>query len=425
MKIAIVGSGIAGNVAAYHLRREHEITVFEASDHVGGHSNTVDVGEDGRTLAVDTGFIVFNDRTYPNFVRLLSELGQPAQESVMSFSVRCERRGFEYNGSGLNGLFSQRTNAFSASFLRMVRDILRFNREAVGAFEQLPAETTIGRYLDEQGYRDEFVRDYLVPMTAAIWSAEPSAVADMPLGFLVRFFHNHGLLQLRDRPTWYTVRGGSREYVRRLTAGHRDRIRLTTPVQSISRLGDHVQIKAAGCPAEQFDHVFIACHSDQALAMLADATPVEREVLGAIRYQKNEAILHTDVSLMPNRPRAWAAWNYHIPRSRERHVSVTYNMNILQRLIARRQYLVTLNRSDAIDPDRMLYRTDYEHPVYSLETIAAQRRHREINRGNMTSYCGAYWRNGFHEDGVWSALQAVEQFDEERQRGELPVRRAS
>ena len=220
------------------------------------------------------------------------------------------------------------------------------------------------------------------------------------------------------------MQGGSREYVRRLTAGHRDRIRLRTLVQSISRLGDHVQIKAAGCQPEQFDHVFMACHSDQALALLADPTPVERDVLGAIRYQRNEAVLHTDLTLLPRSRRAWAAWNYHIPQSRQGQVSVTYNMNILQRLEAHWQYLVTLNRSDAIDPATIVYRTEYEHPVYTLETIAAQGRQQEINRGNMTSFCGAYWRNGFHEDGVWSALQAIEQFDEEQRSGELPVRRA-
>ena len=424
MKIAVVGTGIAGNVAAHHLAREHEITVFESANRVGGHANTVDVVDGGRELAIDTGFIVFNDRTYPNFIGLLDELGQPVQKSVMSFSVRCEKSGLEYNGSSLNGLFSQRRNLLRPAFVRMVRDILRFNREALVASQRLPDSLTVGDFLHDEGYGSEFANDYLVPMTAAIWSAEPLAVIDMPLGFLVRFFHNHGLLQLRDRPTWYTVTGGAREYVHRLTDGHRDRIRLGTPVQSISRLGGHVQIKAAGCQPEQFDHVFIACHSDQALAMLADPTPVEREVLGSIRYQPNEAVLHTDRSLMPRRNRTWAAWNYHIPRSSESHVSVTYNMNILQSLEAKQQYLVTLNRSDAIDPARIVYQTRYEHPVYTLETLAAQARHREINRGNMTSYCGAYWRNGFHEDGVWSALTALEQFNGERQSGELPVRRA-
>jgi predicted NAD/FAD-binding protein len=425
MKIAIVGTGIAGNVAAYRLRREHDITVFEANDYIGGHTNTVEVEEDGRTLCIDTGFIVFNDRTYPNFIALLDELGQASRRSVMSFSVQSASTGLEYNGSNLNGLFSQRLNLLRPSFVRMVRDILRFNREAVMAIQDLPAATTVGEYLGRHGYSEEFARDYLVPMTAAIWSAEPVQVVEMPLAFLVRFFHNHGLLQLKDRPVWHVIEGGSREYVRKLTTGHRDRIRTATPVESISRFGDHVQIKARGCEAEQFDHVFIACHSDQALRMLADPTDAEREILGAIPYQRNEAVLHTDVSLMPRRRRTWAAWNYHIPAERRCHVSVTYNMNMLQGLDAKRQYCVTLNNTAAIDPAKIIYSVEYDHPVFKLDTIEAQSRHREINTGNMTSYCGAYWRNGFHEDGVYSALKALSHFEEDQKSGELRIRRAS
>jgi predicted NAD/FAD-binding protein len=424
MKIAIIGTGIAGNVAAYRLRDKHDITVFEAGDYVGGHTNTVDVEENGRTLSIDTGFIVFNDRTYPFFNDLLDEIGQASRRSVMSFSVQSALTGLEYNGSSLNGLFSQRRNILRSSFIRMVRDILRFNREAVRVIRDLPEDTTVGDYLRREGYSVEFSRDYLVPMTAAIWSAEPLQVIEMPLKFLVRFFHNHGLLQLKDRPTWYTIEGGSREYVKKLVEGHRDRIRLASPVESVSRLGDHVQVKVHGEKPEVFDHVFMACHSDQALALLADATAIEREVLGAIPYQSNEAVLHTDTRLLPAQRRAWAAWNYHIPRDERAHVSVTYNMNILQGLEAEQQYCVTLNNTEAIDPARILYRVQYDHPVFGLDSIAAQARHREINTGNMTSFCGAYWRNGFHEDGVWSALQAISHFEEERQRGELHIRRA-
>lgn len=424
MKIAVIGTGIAGNVAAYKLRDTHDITVFEANDYVGGHTNTVDVSDAGRTLSIDTGFIVFNDRTYPNFISLLDELGQPSRQSVMSFSVQNSLTGLEYNGSGLNGLFAQRGNALRSSFLRMLRDILRFNREAVISIQDLSPETTVGKYLELKGYSPEFSRDYLVPMTAAIWSAEPKQVSEMPLVFLVRFFHNHGLLQLRDRPTWRTVCGGSREYVRRLVDGHRDRIRLNSPVQSVSRLGDHVQIKVAGRKPETFDHVFIACHSDQALGMLADPTDAEKAVLGSIPYQRNEAVLHTDVRLLPASRRAWAAWNYRIPEDRHSQVSVTYNMNILQGFEASQEYCVTLNDTDAIDPAKIIYRVEYDHPVFGLDSVAAQARHQEINTGNMTSFCGAYWRNGFHEDGVYSALQALEHFEEEQRRGELHIRRA-
>ncbi len=423
MKIAIVGTGIAGNVAAYELRKRHDITVFESNDYVGGHTNTVEVEDDGRRIAIDTGFIVFNDRTYPRFVRLLDQIGQASRKSVMSFSVRCDRTGLEYCGSSLNGLFTQRRNLVRPSFLRMVRDILRFNREAPSALDSVRVNITVGDYLAKGGYSREFLKDYLGPMAAAIWSAEPVKVVEMPLGFVVRFFHNHGLLQLKDRPVWRVIEGGSREYVAKLVAGHRDRIRLSTPVESISRLGTHVQVKARGLEPERFDHVFVACHSDQALAILADPTRAEREVLGAIPYQRNEAVLHTDSGLLPSHRRSWAAWNYHSPASRRSHVSVTYNMNLLQSLSTSKQYCVTLNNTDAVAPESIIYKTHYDHPVYSLESVAAQSRHKELNCGNRTSYCGAYWRNGFHEDGVYSALEAVRHFEEE-QHAKLHFRRA-
>lgn len=429
MKIAVIGTGIAGNVAANRLARDHDITVYEAKGYIGGHTNTVDIEEDGRILPIDTGFIVFNDRTYPNFLKLLEEIGQASRQSVMSFSVQNPDTDVEYCGSSLSGLFAQRRNLLRPSFIRMIRDILRFNDEAVSSMATGADERTIGDYLDRQGYSKEFRRDYLVPMMAAIWSAEPEQALDMPLGFLVRFFHNHGLLQLKDRPTWYTIEGGSKRYVERLVAGHRDRVRLNAPVQSISRLGDHVRVKAEGEPAEGFDHVFIACHSDQALALLADPTDAEREVLGAIPYQVNEAVLHTDVSVLPRRRRAWAAWNYHLPRGDDQlaheFVSVTYNMNLLQGLEAERQYSVTLNNTAAIDPDSVLYSVTYEHPVFNLDSVSAQARHRELNTGNRTSYCGAYWRNGFHEDGVHSALEALSHFEEDLRNAELHIRRAS
>ncbi len=424
MKIAIVGSGIAGNVVAYHLRDAHDITVFEAGHYIGGHTNTVDVDDDSGPVPVDTGFIVFNDRTYPHFRSLLSDLGQQSRESVMSFSVRSEQSGLEYCGSSLSGLFAQRRNLVKPRFLRMIRDILRFNQQAILAIQDLPGDASVGDYLQRGGYADDFANNYLLPMSAAIWSAEPGQVLDMPLRFLVRFFHNHGLLQIKDRPVWYTIEGGSREYVNKLVSGHRDRIRLSTPVEAISRLGDGVQVRARGCEAEQFDYVFIAAHADQALAILADPTQTEREVLGAIPYQSNEAILHSDTTLMPRSRRAWAAWNYHVPLERQETVSVTYNMNMLQGIRSRRQYCVTLNARHRIDPTRIHYETTYAHPVFTTESMAAQHRHEEINSGNRTAYCGAYWRNGFHEDGVFSALEALRHFAQE-QREELSVRRAS
>lgn len=424
MKIAIVGTGIAGNVVAYKLRKEHDITVYEANDYVGGHTNTVDVEAGAQTLSIDTGFIVFNDRTYPEFSRILDEIDQPWRDSVMSFSVRQAESGLEYNGSTLDGLFAQRSNLLKPRFLRMIGDILRFNRSAPLSLESESAELSVGQYLYVHGYSREFYSDYLQPMVAAIWSAEPTTVADMPLRFIVQFFWNHGLLQLKDRPRWRTIVGGSKEYVGKLVAGHRDRIRLASPVASIRRAGSNIELRAAGGPVEVYDRVFLACHADQALAMLEDATPTEREVLGCFGFQDNHAVLHTDERLLPASRRAWAAWNYRVPSSESGHVTVTYNMNILQGIESQTQYCVTLNEVEQIDPRSILYETNYSHPIISAESVAAQARHRDVNTGTGTYYCGAYWRNGFHEDGVVSALHALEHFEEERHE-QLHFRRAS
>jgi predicted NAD/FAD-binding protein len=424
MKVAIIGTGIAGNVAAYKLRQEHEITVFESGSYVGGHTHTVDVFENGRQIAVDTGFIVFNDRTYPNFIRLLDEIGQESQRSEMSFSVQAEDSGIEYSGASLNALFSQRKNLVRPPFYRMIRDILRFNRTALPGVERVEASETLSSYLSRNGYSHEFVDHYLVPMAAAIWSAEPVCILDMPVKFLVRFFANHGLLQINDRPIWRVIKGGSREYVEKLVAGHHDRIRLNSPVQSVRRTSTGVELVSASGGTEKFDYVFVACHSDQALALLEDASPAERDVLGGIRYQPNEAILHTDDSLMPSHRRAWAAWNYHIPKDSACHVAVTYNMNILQGLRANHAYLVTLNNDRQIDPGKIIRKVQYEHPIYSRESVAAQQRQSEINC-DRTFFCGAYWRNGFHEDGVVSALHALGHFEERLSNAQLHLRRAS
>jgi predicted NAD/FAD-binding protein len=406
MRIAVIGAGIAGNVAAYHLHRSgHEVTVFEAGRHVGGHTHTHAV--DG--LAIDTGFIVFNDRTYPNFTRLLDELGVASQPSRMSFSVRNEATGLEWGGATLNTLFAQRRNLLRPAFLRMVADIARFNREAPRFLDD-GFETTLGAYLGGERYSRAFIDDYLVPMGAAIWSADPARMLEFPARFFVRFLHNHGMLTVNDRPQWRVVSGGSARYVERLTAPFRHRIRLEAPVSWIRRLPDGVLLRARSV-LERFDHAFIACHADQALALLADATPLEREVLGAIPYQENEAVLHTDASLLPRARRAWSAWNYHVRSEPGERVALTYNMNMLQGLAAPETYCVTLNRSAAIRPERIVKRIVYHHPLFTPGAVAAQARQRELNAGR-TFYCGAYWRFGFHEDGVVSALSALEHFEE-------------
>ena len=412
MKIAVIGTGIAGNVAAWHLSREHDITVFEAGAHIGGHTHTHAVEQAGRVYNVDTGFIVFNDWTYPNFIRLLDELGVASQPSAMSFSVRDEQSGLEYNGTSLNSLFAQRRNLLRPSFWRVIRDILRFNREAPQLLHQPGNEISLGDYLAEHRYSREFIDHYVVPMGAAIWSTDPESMQRFPARFFVRFFHNHGMLSVDARPQWRVIRGGSARYVEKLTARFRDRIRLNTPVEWVRRLPGQVLIKARGLETERFDAVFIACHSDQALKILADARPQEREVLGAIPYQHNEAVLHTDTRLLPKKRLAWAAWNYHVLPERRGRVALTYNMNVLQSLDAPTPFLVTLNHSDAIDPDKIIQRIDYDHPLFTPRGVAAQARQRDINGPLDTYFCGAWWRNGFHEDGVVSALNALEHFGE-------------
>jgi predicted NAD/FAD-binding protein len=424
MRIAVIGSGIAGNVAAYHLCREHEVTVFEAGGHAGGHTHTHEVEQAGRVYAVDTGFIVFNDWTYPNFIRLLDELGVESQPSRMSFSVRNEARGLEYNGTSLNSLFAQRANLLRPTFWRMIRDILRFNREAPELLARPGDELCLGEYLAAQRYSREFVADYIIPMGAAIWSTDPESMQRFPARYFVRFFHNHGMLSVDDRPQWRVIRGGSARYVEKLTAPFLDRIRLNTPVEWIRRLGGQVLVKARGHAVERYDAAFLACHSDQALSLLADATTQEREVLGAIPYQRNEAVLHTDTRLLPRKRLAWAAWNYHVRPEHQRQAALTYNMNILQSLEAPQPFLVTLNRSDAIDPAHIVKRIEYHHPLYTPRGVAAQARQSEINGALNTYFCGAYWRFGFHEDGVVSALDALEHF-KARSHAQRPLSRTA
>ena len=423
MKIAIIGTGIAGNVAAHRLHARHDVTVYEAASRIGGHTHTHMVEQAGRRYAVDTGFIVFNDRTYPNFIALLGELGVAAQESAMSFSVRDEASGLEYNGTTLNTLFAQRRNLLRPSFLGMIRDILRFNREAPALLEQPGGELPLGELLERGRYGRAFVEHYIVPMGAAIWSTDAASMLAFPARFFVRFLHNHGMLTVNDRPVWRTIRGGSARYVEKLVAPFRDRIRLDTPVEWVRRLPGAVIVKARGQEAERYDALFLACHSDQALGLLADPSAAEREVLRAIPYQENEAVLHTDTRLLPRRRLAWAAWNYHVLPGRTGPVALTYNMNLLQRLDAPTPFLVTLNRSDAIDPARVIERITYHHPLYTPASVAAQARHRELNGALGTYYCGAWWRNGFHEDGVASALAAVCHFEQDH--AQRPVYRSA
>lgn len=417
MKVAVIGSGISGLVAAYRLHPEHEITLFEADDYIGGHTNTVDVEVDGEQYAVDTGFIVFNDRTYPHFVELLAELGVASRSTTMSFSVRDDRTGLEYNGHSLNTLFAQRRNLLRPGFYRLLADILRFNRQALKL--TVDDETTVGEFLSQCGYSTEFAEQYLLPMGSAIWSCPTGKFARFPIRFIVEFYHNHGLLNLSDRPTWRVIEGGSRTYVTAMTRPFRDRIRLRTPVERVRRFRDQLEVRPRGAEPEVFDHVIFACHSDQALRILgSDATATEQEVLSAFPYEKNVAVLHTDVSLLPQNRRAWASWNYRLSGDDAAPASVTYNMNILQGIRSQHTFCVTLNDEARIAPGRILRRYEYHHPVFTTRRRAAQARHAELIDMNRTSFCGAYWRNGFHEDGVISALAVVDALRSHRRRAE-------
>ena len=411
MRIAIIGSGISGMTAAHLLSEDHDVTVYEANDYIGGHTHTHDITLDGRDYAVDTGFIVFNRKTYPKFVTLMGRLGVSWRDSNMSFSVKCARTGLEFSPSTFAGLVAQRRNLLRPAFYRMIMDAMRFRREAVELFEaDRYYELTLNQYLEEKRYSRWFIDYFIVPMGSAIWSADPDQFRNFPARYFAEFFHSHGFLEIKDQPQWLVIEGGSKSYIEPLIRPYKDNIRLNAPVQQVTRLEDRVVVEASGSENETFDAVVIATHSDQALKLLGDPSPSEKEILGAIAYQENETVLHTDHTLLPDNRPAWAAWNYHIPVEPRGRVAVTYNMNILQGLSSDRAICVTLNMTDAIAQDKIIKRLTYHHPVYSPQSLAARRRYDEINGHNRTHYCGAYWFYGFHEDGVKSALEVARRF---------------
>lgn len=417
MKIAVIGAGISGMTAAYILSKEHEVVVYEAASYLGGHTATKNIHHKGRDYAIDTGFIVFNNWTYPNFSKLLGQLGVDYQPTNMGFSVTCGITGLEYNGRSLNTLFAQRRNLINLDHWRMIRDILRFNKEALvdlargGDYLTM----TLGDYLQKKSYSGAFISRYLIPMGSAIWSASTSVMERFPLHFFVRFFRNHGLLSINNRPQWYVIKGGSKGYIKPLTAPVRDSIHLNSPIKSVTRSENEVAVATESGGSETFDQVVIATHSDQALKMLTDASKAEQHILGAIPYQESEVVLHTDDSLLPRNRSTWSSWNCRILDNRDDQKSnyqappvLTYNMNILQSINSEDIFCVTLNKTAAIDPDKILGVYHYAHPVFSLKGIAAQRQWSNINGVNRTWFCGAYWANGFHEDGVKSALKLAE-----------------
>lgn len=415
-KIAVIGSGISGMAAAHYLNESSgvEVHLFESAARLGGHTATMDIDHDGESLAIDTGFIVFNDWTYPNFIALMDKLGVSSKATRMSFSVNDPRTGLEYAGGSLDTLFAQRRNLLSPAFLRMVRDIVRFNRYVEQHIEQdvALAQQSLGDYLRRFAYSKEFCEWYLLPMGAAIWSSNHKTMDEFPLHFFVRFFRNHGLLNLKNRPQWRVIVGGSRAYIAPLTESYKHNIHLNTPINQITRGIRHEgreQVRLLTPDKEYFfDEVVLACHSNQALQLLSDASATEKEVLGAIPYSRNSVVLHRDKQLLPTVNKTWSSWNVRLGYAADQPPTLTYNMNILQGLDSRHTWCVTLNQRDAIREDMIMGEYEYEHPVFTLKGIAAQARWHEINGVNRTWYCGAWWRNGFHEDGVYSALRVAD-----------------
>jgi len=408
MRIAIIGSGISGLAAGWYLSRKHEVSLFEKDTRLGGHTNTVMVENGGDPIPVDTGFIVHNDRTYPNLVRLLSELGVETQPSDMSFSVSCRQTGFEYSSRGINGFFAQRKNLLRRDHYLLLKEILRFNRTAPKLLDRPEAEAaTIGDLLDEGKYHSVFAEHYLFPMASAVWSMSLNSIRSFPATTLLRFFHNHGMLGINTHPKWKVIRGGSHNYIPLLTAPFKERTFLGARIKSVSRQENGVTLHFEDRPAMAFDQVVFACQGDQVLPLLEQPTAAERDVLRNFRTSRNVASLHTDSSLLPRHSAARASWNYNLGLTGRNAVTLTYHMNLLQSLKTAKDYCVTLNGEDAIDSAKVLRKIVYHHPLYTQEAVRAQSRWIEISGRKRTHYCGAYWFYGFHEDGLNSALRVA------------------
>jgi predicted NAD/FAD-binding protein len=412
MKIAIVGSGISGMAVGHFLAPHHEVHLFEAAARIGGHTHTHEVTVPSGKYAVDTGFIVFNNRNYPNFIKLMDELKVDSKDSIMSFSVKSETNDLEYNGNNLNSLFCQRKNLFNPRFYKMVFDILRFNKEATKHYQTVKEEDekrTLADYLTANNYSEEFIRYYILPMGAAIWSASLDEMKKFPFGFFVRFFHHHGLLTVDDRPQWRVLLGGSSSYIPKLTASYAKNIHLSSPVTSVTRGVDGVILESKG-ETFKFDQVIFACHGDQAMRILKNPTSVETSVMKNFSYRANETVLHTDHNVLPKKKLGHASWNYLLTKDSKDHMSVslTYNMNILQGINSPETFLVSLNMTDRIDPKKILKVLNYSHPVYNEACVQSQKRWSEVSGVDRIHFCGAYWGNGFHEDGVKSAIKVAE-----------------
>ena len=412
MKIAIIGSGISGLTAAHLLHKQHDITILEANDYIGGHTHTHQIEVDKKKWLIDSGFIVYNENTYPNFIKLLQKLKVDTQKTSMGFSVKAPGQKLEYSGGSLNSLFAQRLNLFRPSFLMMLKDILRFNRISVAKLNNLNESTTIYEFLINHKFSKNFIEHYIIPMGAAIWSTAAKKTTEMPAVFYIRFFKNHGLLQIFNRPQWFVIKGGSKAYIPKIIAGFKNKILLSTPVSKVIRSKNSVEVfYGKDFASHQFDKVIFATHSDQALALLEDPSEEEVKILGSLPYQKNVALLHTDSSILPKKKITWSSWNYLLSGDQSKPVTLTYNMNILQSLKSKTNFLVTLNSNGDVDTSKIIKTLVYHHPLFTVKGVKAQKEKNQISGVNNTFYCGAYWGNGFHEDGVNSALDVCSFFD--------------
>ena len=410
MKIAIIGTGISGLTSAYLLSKEHIVHVYEAQEYIGGHVHTLPVHLNGISYEIDTGFIVFNDRTYPNFNKLLNKINVLSQPTSMSFSVKCETTGLEYNGTSLNGLFAQRLNLLKPSFLLMVKDILRFNRDAKEFLTDSVEEITFGEFLNRGGYSNALKNNYALPMASAIWSAKSKVIENANFRFFAQFFENHGMLNISDRPQWRVIKGGSKQYTLKLIEPITNKIRINSPVDKIIRKNKGIEVVYNKQQKELYDRVIIATHSDQALKMIENPSNAEIEILSSIPYQTNVAHLHWDCSVLPKQKNAWASWNYFKPNKIKDETTVTYYMNMLQSLDMPKNICVSLNMEEHINPKKIYKKIIYQHPVFTSEAILAQKKHKEIDGIDKIHFCGAYWGSGFHEDGVNSALSVCKFF---------------
>ncbi|WP_417335831.1 NAD(P)/FAD-dependent oxidoreductase [Halobacteriovorax marinus] len=410
MKIAIAGFGISGIASANYLCEKHEITVFESNHYLGGHTHTHDIELGGQKFAIDTGFIVFNKKTYPLFTELLDKTQTEYAPTSMSFSVSCERTGLEYNGTDFNGLFAQRANLLRPSFLTFLWGISDFNKKAKKFLNNKDHSLSLGDFFRQNNIKRSVIEYYVLPMMAAVWSTDPALVWNFPANFVLRFFENHGFLEIDDRPQWYVIKGGSKSYIPNFLKTFKGDIRTNSPIKSIKRENNKVYVTTEN-GVEEFDAIIMATHSDTSLKLLSDASHDERTILSELPYVKNPTYLHLDRSFLPKRERAWASWNYLLPNDNKKGATVTYNMNILQGIESKNLFNVTLNPHRSIKPETILKEINYNHPLFTLQGMEAQQSWKKISGVNNTFYCGAYWRNGFHEDGVFSAKRVADQIE--------------